>query len=152
MKTRSVCKGRGMLVSAAYLPFIIVVVSQKVNARPSASFSAPGKVYSLCQGGPEVSPDDAETVPLTFSGRPPFSVDLEIRPQGSKLSRPQHLPVANIQSTSFNVKIPHHLLSSGVSHVTIRRVKDGAGCERLIDPLTAPSVQIAVHERPVAAQ
>ena len=149
--------------SRNYQPF---TVRQRVQGRPSASFSSPGKVYSFCQQKQDLAASTAsETVPMTLSGKPPFTVDLEIRLH-SRASKPQTLSIPNIPSTTHDLQIPHRLLQPGTSQLLIRRVRDQRGCEILYDTLTPPTsgrpakgksdnsppgntrVQISVHDPP----
>ncbi|KAB8532592.1 hypothetical protein FH972_025537 [Carpinus fangiana] len=130
-----------------------LVIEQRVNARPTASFVTPGKVYSFCTGDDAESlysssaSDAAETIPITLTGKPPFVVDLEIKHHG-RASKPTPLSIPNIASTKHDLSIPHRLLQTGNSFVSIRRVRDARGCERLLDPISSPRVQISVHDSP----
>ncbi|KAI9652449.1 MAG: hypothetical protein M1831_006792 [Alyxoria varia] len=149
--------------SRNYRPFTI---KQRVHGRPGATFSSPGKVYSFCQQKEDLTASTrSEAVPMTFSGKPPFTVDLEIRLH-SRASKPQTLSIPNIPSTSHDLQIPHRLLQPGTSQLLIRRVRDQRGCETLYDTLTPLTggrsgnvkfdnsisantrVQISVHDPP----
>lgn len=121
--------------------FSPLVVQQKVHARPSAAFKTPGKTYSFCS----VESEGEEVIPVTLSGLPPFSIEVEIKHLGSV--KPSTVTVNNIESTSTHITIPHKDLHLGKSSVSLRRVADARGCSRTLDSST-PRVQISVHDAP----
>ncbi|KAI9724576.1 MAG: hypothetical protein M1828_003599 [Chrysothrix sp. TS-e1954] len=127
-----------------------LLITQRVNGRPSATFSTPGKVYSMCHDSGDSLSAPIGNIPITLSGRPPFTVDLEIRHQG-KASKPQHLTIPNITSTKHSLQIPPQYFHPGTATLTIRRIRDSLGCERFLDLPNAPRVQLAVHDRPSIA-
>lgn len=122
-----------------------MVVSQQVNARPSMKFTNPGRVYSFCQGDEEGA--DAETLPILFTGIPPFSMDFDVK-HSNRIIQSQSITIPNIPSTNYKLQVPHRMLKSGNSILTIRGVRDSQGCERRYDAVTAPHVQLAVHDLP----
>ncbi|KAI9662591.1 MAG: hypothetical protein M1821_008758 [Bathelium mastoideum] len=131
-----------------------LVVSQRVNSRPTAAFSAPGKTYSYCSSDSHTSGE--ELIPVKFTGLAPFYLEIEIKHHG--LGKPSILPFPNIPSNSWDLRIPHAKLKSGHSALTIRKVRDGRGCQRKIDTTThskdsasASRVQIAVFDAPSIA-
>jgi len=126
-----------------------VIVKQKVNARPTARFSNPGRTYSFCK----IEDKSEERIPIVFTGVPPFYIEVEIKHSGS--SKTDILTHSKIPSTSWSLPIPrdHPYLRQGQSHLTIRKVRDSRGCQSL--PLTdnrstspQPRVQISVHDPP----
>ena len=126
-----------------------LTIRQQVNARPSATFVTPGKVYSFCQG--EEGGTTEEVIPIKLHGHPPFIVDVEIRAIG-KITRATPITFRNIDSTSYNIRIPHDHLQPGNSALIIRRIRDSRGCERLLDATpSTPRVQISVHDPPSIA-
>ncbi|KAF2859567.1 hypothetical protein K470DRAFT_249053 [Piedraia hortae CBS 480.64] len=116
-------------------------ITQRVNARPSASFLHPGKSYSYCTD--EASGE--EVIPIQLYGQPPFTLELEIRHH--QLGRPELIRIPNIPSTEHEIRIPHSRLQLGRSSLSLRRVSDSNGCSRLLDSATS-RVQISVHDAP----
>ena len=139
-------------------------IQQRVNGRPSVAFTNPGKVHSFCQDSFKDASQASESVPIKLQGLPPFTIDLEIRNQGSsKALKPKTITIPNIVSTTHSLQIPHTALQSGSSNVVIRKVRDSRGCERFYDAPSsipsqqkasqtagndAPRVQVAVHAAP----
>lgn len=126
-----------------------IIVKQKVNARPTARFANPGRTYSFCK----VEDKTEELVPITFTGIPPFYIEVEIKHSGS--SKTDILAHSKINSLSWSLPVPrdHPYLRQGQSHLTIRKVRDSRGCQSL--PLSSarsttppPRVQISVHDPP----
>lgn len=124
-------------------------IEQQVYARPTAAFASPGKVYSFCQGE-NISPEESEKIPVVLTGQPPFTVDVEIKHHG-RASRGTPHSFSNLGHHKSEITIPHRYLQTGNSFVSIRRVVDSRGCERLVDPINAPRVQISVHDSPSIA-
>lgn len=138
-----------------------ISIQQKVNSRPTAAFGAPGKIYSFCVGDTNTSAE--ETVPLVFTGTPPFTVDIEIKhnsnvgnsagKRSSALTAQlqQTLTIPNILNPTYEMHIPSQYLKPGNSFLSIHRVRDALGCERTLEPTSANAasrVQISVHDPP----
>lgn len=121
--------------------FTPVTIQQKVNPRPAARFTSPGKTYSYCS----VESSGEEVIPITLTGVPPFSIDIEIKHHGS--ARPESFSIPNIQKTTYELKVPHKSLHLGNSAVSIRKITDSRGCSRILDS-GSPRVQISVHDAP----
>ncbi|KAI9834245.1 MAG: hypothetical protein M1819_003083 [Sarea resinae] len=118
-----------------------LVVQQRVNARPSARFSNPGKTYSYCK---EEEAGD-EVIPITLSGTPPFSIEVSIKHHGSP--KPQVISVPNIDSNRYDFRIPHRVLALGNHIVSMRKVRDARGCQRKMET-DPPRVQVIVSDVP----
>ncbi|KAK0648810.1 hypothetical protein B0T16DRAFT_371410 [Cercophora newfieldiana] len=118
-----------------------LIVQQKVNRKPSASFVKPGQTFKFCKA------DQAEGdgIPITLSGIPPFSLEVEIKHHSSAAPEIYRTPLIN--SNSYEIKIPKHLLRLGTQHVRIRDVKDGGGCHS-ITGFGSASVQVQLYEAP----
>ncbi|THY48414.1 hypothetical protein D6C97_07649 [Aureobasidium pullulans] len=121
--------------------FTPVTIQQRVNARPSAKFTNPGRTYSYCS----VESAGEEVIPITLEGQPPFTIDVEIKHHGS--ARPELFYVKDIQKNTHDLRVPHQSLHLGNSAVSIRRVTDSRGCSRIVDA-NSPRVQISVHDAP----
>jgi nucleoporin POM152 len=122
-----------------------LVLSQKVNPRPSARFTNPGKTYSYCSAD-EID-DTASQIPLTFTGVAPFDLEVDIKYSGSV--SPESITFNGINSNQHNLQIPRRYLRAGHSHLTIRRVKDSRGCQSKVDPnIQLSRIQISVHDPP----
>lgn len=121
--------------------FSPLVVKQRVHPRPSASFSEAGKTYKYCKeeeaGG--------ELVPIALSGPPPFHLEVEIKHHTK--AKAELVTVPNVETNRYNLHIPHRVLALGIHSVTIRKVKDARGCQRIMDS-NAPHVQVSVAEVP----
>lgn len=120
-----------------------IVLQQQVNPRPTARFTNPGKVYSYCTS----EGADDSFIQITFTGVPPFDLDVDLRFSGS--IAPESITMNNIQTNQYDLRLPQKHLRTGHSHLTIRRVRDGRGCQSKSDTSVAPSrVQISVHDPP----
>jgi len=122
-----------------------LIVHQRVNSRPTARFTNPGRTYSYCT----IEKDGDEVIPVALTGVPPFAIDIEIRHH--KLARPETFSVSDIPSISSEVRIPRRVLHTGQSSLSIRNVKDARGCQRKIDIPSSSRVQVAVYEAPSVA-
>lgn len=118
-----------------------LVVEQTVNPRPSAKFSKPGQSYKYCKE--EESGD--EMIPITLTGLPPFSLEIDIKHQSS--ARPETIKIANIESNQYSFRIPHAALSLGTHHVSVRKVRDSRGCQQKTE-YGGPNVQVQVYDVP----
>lgn len=116
-------------------------VQQTVHSRPSAAFNHIGKTYSYCR---EEAAGD-EVIPITLVGTPPFSIGLGIRHHAT--TKPEIISIPNINARTYNFQIPHRLLALGSHSVTIRKVQDANGCQRVME-VNSPSVQVNVVEIP----
>ncbi|KAL2263114.1 hypothetical protein VTK26DRAFT_8135 [Humicola hyalothermophila] len=118
-----------------------LVVKQKVNRKPSASFVKPGQTFKLCKSEQE----NEDGIPVTLTGVPPFSLEVEIRHQSAAVPEIYRTPPIN--SHSYEIHIPRHQLRLGTQHIRIRDVKDGSGCHSMTD-LGGPTVQVQLFEAP----
>ncbi|CCU82583.1 Nucleoporin [Blumeria hordei DH14] len=121
--------------------FSPIILEQKVNRKPAAHFTQPGQSYKYC----EEELDGDEIIPIKLEGIPPFSIEVDIKHQRS--SRPETVKVANIETNDYEFKIPHRVLSIGIHHVNIRKVRDSRGCQQKTDH-GAPHVQVQVYDTP----
>jgi nucleoporin POM152 len=118
-----------------------LVLEQTVNKKPSAHFIKPGQSYRYCKD--ELAGD--EVIPIKLEGAPPFSLELDIKHQSS--SRPETVKIANIESNHYDFRIPHRVLSLGIHHVSVRKVRDSRGCQQKTE-YGAPNVQVQVYDVP----
>lgn len=128
--------------SAAH--FTPLTVQQRINSRPSAAFTNPGKTYSFCS----TEAEGEQVIPLTLHGTPPFDLELELKHQGT--ARPETIDLTGIRTHAHNLRIPHARLQKGQSAVSLRRVRDSNNCVRSFDSTTG-RVQVAVHDAPSIA-
>jgi nucleoporin POM152 len=120
-----------------------LVLQQQIFPRPTARFSSPGKVFNYCTS----EATDESVIPITFTGVPPFELDLDLRSSGTV--SPESITLNNIQSKDFDLRLPRKYLRVGHASLTIRRVRDGRSCQSKDDPSVEPSrVQISVHNPP----
>ncbi|KAI9743280.1 MAG: hypothetical protein M1818_003126 [Claussenomyces sp. TS43310] len=118
-----------------------LIVQQTVNSKPSARFTKPGQSYKYCK---EEGAGD-EIIPITLQGQPPFSLEIDIKHQSGV--RLETVKIANIESSQYDFRIPHHLLSLGTHHVRVRKIRDGHGCQQKAE-YGAPHVQVQVFDVP----
>lgn len=111
-------------ISGTHLP----VIEQRVNSRPTAKFSDTGRTYNYCKEQ-TAKPD---MIPISLTGTPPFVLELGIRHHASTI--PEIVKIPNIQSKSYKFVIPQRALSLGTHTVSIRKVRDANGCERISEP------------------
>lgn len=121
--------------------FSPLIVQQRVHPRPSAQFAQAGKTYKYCQeeeaGG--------EVVPIDLVGQAPFHLEFEIRHHTT--TKPELINVPNVVSNKYNLHVPHSVLALGTHSVTIRKVQDSRGCQRIME-YNAPHIQITVADIP----
>ena len=59
------------------------------------------------------------------------------------------MTLSDLQSNTYDLKVPHQHRRSGQSSLIIRRVRDGRGCQSKVDTTTPPSrIYISVHDPP----
>ena len=116
-------------------------VFQTVHSQPSATFNNVGKTYSYCR---EEETGD-EVIPITLVGTPPFSVEISIRHHAT--TKPEIISIPNIETRTYPFQIPHRLLALGSHAVTIRKVQDANGCQRVTE-YDGSSVQVNVVDIP----
>ncbi|KAL9946954.1 hypothetical protein D7B24_000761 [Verticillium nonalfalfae] len=121
--------------------FTPLVVRQRVNAKPSASFVKPGQSFKYCQS----EQDNEDKIPITLTGIAPFYLELEIKHHGGTVPEVYRIP--SISTNSYSIQMPRQHLHLGVQHVRIREVRDARGCLQRYD-LNAPSVQVHLYDAP----
>jgi len=122
----------------SFKPF---AVEQKVNRKPAAAFVKPGQTFKFCKADQA----EGEGIPVILTGIPPFSLEVEIKHHSSAAPEIYRTPLIN--SNTYEIQIPKHLLRLGTQHVRIRDVKDGGGCHSIASFGTA-SVQVQLFEAP----
>lgn len=124
-----------------------ITVKQQVYDLPTAKFSSSGKTYGYCKDDPTFTSDaDSEIISLTFTGKPPFSVDIAIAHHGVA-SRPEIVKLRDIMSNTYNWEISRSSLEVGSHSLAIKSIKDGNGCQNYYE--TDPTgVRIAVSSPP----
>jgi len=129
--------------------FTPLLVKQHVYPPPSAQFSNPGKTYGYCKEDPNFAPSteaETENIPITLTGSPPFSIEIAITHHGTS-PRAEIARVKDILSTSYSWSLSRATLDLGAHTVSIRSVKDGRGCESVIEQ-DPSSVRISVSSPP----
>lgn len=116
-------------------------MKQKVNRKPSASFAKPGQTFKYCKS----EQDNEDSIPITLTGVPPFSLEIEIKHQSTALPEIYRTPTIN--SNTYELRIPRHQLRLGTQQVRIRDVKDGSGCHSTAE-VGGPTVQVQLFEAP----
>src|SRR5436190_879321 len=119
----------------------VLVIQQMVNPKPSAVFLKPGHSYTYCK----VEQAGDEVIPIDLKGLPPFYLEINIKHQSS--SRPETVKVANIETNRYDFRIPHHVLSIGTHHVSVRKVRDARGCQQKTI-FASTHVQVQVFDVP----
>ncbi|KAK5263785.1 hypothetical protein LTR99_010870 [Exophiala xenobiotica] len=126
-----------------------VIVKQQVYAPPAAKFSQAGKTYGYCKDDPSFTSSveaETENIPITFTGTPPFSVEIAIVHHGVS-TRPEIIRQKDIQSTTYAWPLSRSTLDLGTHSVCIRSVKDARGCETILES-DPSSVRIFVSSPP----
>ncbi|KAK0611119.1 hypothetical protein B0T14DRAFT_440941 [Immersiella caudata] len=118
-----------------------LVVEQKVNRKPVAAFVKPGQTFKFCKSDQA----DGEGILVALTGIPPFSLEVEIKHHSSAAPEIYRTPLIN--SNTYEIQIPKHLLRLGTQHVRIRDVKDGSGCHSIAG-FGSASVQVQLYEAP----
>ena len=119
----------------------LLVIQQRVHARPVAKFMKPGKTYKYCKD--EVSGD--EVIPISLHGAPPFYLEVAVKHHAG--GRLEIIKIPNIESDLFEFRIPDGMLALGNHAVSIRKVRDARGCQRKAGENT-PSIQVTVSDVP----
>ncbi|KAF8423779.1 hypothetical protein EV426DRAFT_601128 [Tirmania nivea] len=123
-----------------------LVLSQKVNAKPSAKFvDTPGKMYRYCR---DAGAGD-DIIPIQLAGVPPFQLQINIKHHNTGKNEIVNIPA--IETNQFNFKIPPHALTLGSHSVSVLKVRDSRGCVRKTAPQDAPFVYVAVADLPTIA-
>ena len=118
-----------------------VTVRQQVLPLPSARFSHPGTTYGYCKN----EDGGEQNIPITLEGSPPFSVEIGIRHHGN--TKPDIVRLRDILSNSFSWNMVRRGLDLGTHSITIRKVKDSRGCERIIED-DPSAVRVMVSDPP----
>lgn len=119
----------------------LLTVQQRVHSKPSARFTDVGKTYKYCK---EEEVGD-EVIPITFTGVPPFHLEIDIRHHAT--SKPEIMNIPHIDQNQYDFHLPHRVLGFGTHAVTLRKVRDSRGCQKKMD-IDAPHVQVSVADIP----
>ncbi|TID14093.1 hypothetical protein E6O75_ATG07325 [Venturia nashicola] len=120
-----------------------IVLTQRVNSRPTARFATPGKVYNFCA----VNVPEEEVIPVILEGVPPFNVELDVKHAGS--AKGEWIPYKDIPTNKYDLRIESKYLKHGPQTVTIKQVTDSRGCRSRPEIAAArPRVQVSVHDPP----
>lgn len=118
-----------------------LVVQQRVNAKPAATFTKPGQSFKFCMEEQE----HEDKIPISLTGVPPFFVEVEIKHQTGAPAETYHVP--SINSNSYAMQIPRKHLRLGSQQLRIRRVRDARGCQQKYE-VGGPSIQIQLYDAP----
>ncbi|EXJ95685.1 hypothetical protein A1O1_00808 [Capronia coronata CBS 617.96] len=129
--------------------FTPTVVKQQVYALPAAKFAQAGKTYGYCKDDPSFTSsveEETENIPITFTGTPPFSVEIAVTHHGVS-ARPEIHRQRDIFSNSYSWPLSRASLDLGTHTISIRAVKDGRGCESIFES-DPSSVRVHVSSPP----
>ncbi|KAH8706792.1 hypothetical protein BGZ61DRAFT_389274 [Ilyonectria robusta] len=118
-----------------------LIITQRVNAKPSAGFTKPGQSFKFCMEEQE----NEDKIPITLTGVAPFYVEVEIKHQAGSPAETYSIP--SIDSKSYGMRIPRQHLRLGSQQVRIRTVRDARGCQQKFE-INGPSVQIQLYDAP----
>ncbi|KAF9873593.1 hypothetical protein CkaCkLH20_09052 [Colletotrichum karsti] len=118
-----------------------LTLSQRVNAKPAASFVKPGQSFKYCK----TEQESEDTIPIKLEGVAPFYVEIEIKHHSGTVPETYRIP--SIQSNSYGIHIPRQHLRLGIQHVRIREVRDARGCQKKYE-ISAPNVQVHLYDAP----
>ncbi|TGJ78565.1 hypothetical protein E0Z10_g10199 [Xylaria hypoxylon] len=99
-----------------------LTLEQTVNPKPSASFVKSGQTFKSCMAD-EVD----QRIPVKLEGKAPFYLEVEIKHQAGTF--PELYRIPNIQSNSYDVRIPREKLKLGAQQIRIRKVSDSRSCD-----------------------
>ncbi|EXJ89786.1 hypothetical protein A1O3_02853 [Capronia epimyces CBS 606.96] len=129
--------------------FAPTVVRQQVYALPAAKFTQSGKTYGYCKDDPSLTSsveEETENIPITFTGTPPFSVEIAVTHHGVS-ARPEVFRHKDIYTTTYSWPLSRASLELGTHSISIRSVKDGRGCESILES-DPSSVRVYVSSPP----
>lgn len=118
-----------------------LVVQQRVNAKPTASFAKPGQSFKYCAQ----EQDHEDTIPIKLTGVAPFYVEMEVKHQAG--SAPETYSIPAIHTAAHGMRIPREHLRLGTQQIRIRRVRDARGCQQKYE-IGGPSVQVQLYDAP----
>ena len=118
-----------------------LTVLQPVNPRPSARFENPNRVYGFCKE----ETDSEETIPIVLDGVAPFTLEIGVKHHAN--SKPEVLSIPNINAHHYNLPVPRRYFDLGQHVVSIRKVRDSRGCERMTE-YDSSSVRVTVSDVP----
>ena len=118
-----------------------LVLQQRVNARPAASFTKPGQAFKYCLA----EQDYEDTIPISLAGVAPFSVEIEVKHHSGM--QPETYTIPFIESNTYSLKIPRKYLKLGLQQVRIRSVRDANGCSSKTEH-GSPAVQVHLYDAP----
>ncbi|KAI1150421.1 hypothetical protein F4825DRAFT_426953 [Nemania diffusa] len=117
-----------------------LTLEQTVNPKPSASFVKPGQTFKSC-----MAEEVDQRIPIKLEGKAPFYLELEIKHQSGTFPEVYRIP--NIQSSSYDIRIPRQYLKLGAQQIRIRKVRDDRGCQLEAD-VGGPVVQFQLYDSP----
>ncbi|KAI1195683.1 putative nuclear pore protein [Nemania serpens] len=117
-----------------------LTLEQTVNPKPSASFVKPGQIFKSC-----MAEEVEQRIPVKLEGKAPFYLELEIKHQTGTFPEVYRIP--NIQSHSYDIRIPRQHLKLGAQQIRIRKVRDDRGCQ-LETNVGGPVVQFQLFDSP----
>ena len=118
-----------------------LILQQHIYGRPSAVFADAGKGYNFCKE----QASGEEVLPILLSGKPPFSLEMGIRHHST--AKPELVNIPNLEANRYNFLIPPRLLSLGTHSVSIRKVRDANGCQR-VSEFDGPTIRVNVVDVP----
>ncbi len=117
-----------------------LTLEQTVNPKPSASFVKPGQTFKSCMAD-EVD----QRIPVKLEGKAPFYLELELKHQSGNFPEVYRIP--NIQSNSYDIRVPRQYLKLGAQQIRIRKVRDDRGCQ-LEAEVGGPVVHFQLYDSP----
>ena len=121
--------------------FSRVMLQQRVHPLPSASFLDARKIYKHCLQGDLTG----EAIPIMLSGSPPFSIEIAVKQNPQAEAEIVNIPY--IDGQRYDFQIPHRAISLGTQAVSIEKVRDGRGCQRVYGR-ESPTVRVSVADIP----
>ncbi|KAK5995752.1 Nuclear pore protein [Cladobotryum mycophilum] len=121
--------------------FHSLIIQQRVNAKPSATFARPGQTFKYCMEEQE----QEEVIPITLTGIPPFYVEVEIKHQVG--STPETYRIPAINTKTYGMSIPRQHLRLGTQQLRLRTVRDARGCQQKYE-IGGPSIQVQLYDAP----
>lgn len=114
-------------------------IEQDVYPLPTAKFLH-GPKHGFCVSD-KLSSRSTDDLVVRLEGQPPFKLELEVREEGHRT--PKRYTVDDIKTHDWPLSLPVELKTPLPHTISLRRVVDSHGCQRVIDASTADLISAA---------
>ncbi|SGY16728.1 BQ5605_C012g06967 [Microbotryum silenes-dioicae] len=120
----------------------VVRIEQDVWPLPSTKFTH-GPKQGFCVKD-KIESRGSDDLILHLEGTPPFNIEIEVKDEGHRHTK--EFAIDRINSHDWPVSVPFRIDSPSPHTITVRRVVDAHGCERMLPGLADASVTLSVAE------